>query len=510
MPGCRACGIEGEPWAPDDPRLLAWLYHQGTSISRRRDLAPKDHQAHYLVSNLKLSAAPGPLLHSSSTCRLPPAESLDVPVAWAYGNSPPLARRLSLGKLSTLLARIAGETGNGTNRRRIVPTGGNLGSVRLWVLARDIDGLDRGAYLYDPREHSLAHRGGFDDSELSDALGTRAELAACVVLGTGDLAKCTQKYQGFAYRLIHFDAGIAVAFAHTVAEGLGLLLREYADFDIRLPKIFGVPRRWEFPLPTFALGIYLGSMPEEPLAVADACTERPGTTLTPDDYVSDVVALMLLAELDRPSPTPWRRTCVAKMSAVTQPRIEMLGDVLHLRRAVRQYSSMPPPREAIEAVMRLAHVISARRRAAGATPSLVRPVLAVPTASAELPSGVYEFDPDGPISIVRRSSFDSAHARECINQLGLARSPASFVLVGDLRTSLTRRMSRGYSDIAVAAGASVGMAWLAACSYGLVGTAAGGVIADGFREATGMDGFNECPLLALHVGLPMPSLAPVA
>ena len=77
----------------------------------------------------------------------------------------------------------------------------------------------------------------------------------------------------------------------------------------------------------------------------------------------------------------------------------------------------------------------------------------------------------------------------------------NLVLVANLREALSRRGTRGYADVALAAGAAIGMAWLAACSYGLVGTAAGGVIPFGFRKGMGMDGFNDCPLLALHFGL---------
>jgi SagB-type dehydrogenase family enzyme len=400
---------------------------------------------------------------------------------------------------------VAGETGVGARRRRIVPTGGNLGSVRLWVLARHIDGLGRGAYLYDPQEHSLSFRNGFDDSELSAALGTTAKLPACVILGAGDLAKCAQKYEGFAYRLIHLDAGIAVGFAHAVAEALGLSLREYADFDIELPRIFGVPRRWEFPLPTFALGVYLGPVPQEAIGLAEARNEGAGTRLTHQDYGSDVMLRMLSATLDRPPRVRWTHRRMTKMPALVQPKIELLEDVLHLRRAVREYSPLPPKREALEAILNVAFATCARRESSGATSTYVRPLLTISATSEELSSGIYEFQAGAPTSMVRRSAFDSGQARECINQLALARSPVSLVFVGDLRTALTRRGSRGYAEMSVAAGAAVGMAWLAVCSYGFVGTAAGGVIPHGFLEATAMDGFNECPLLALHFGLPKSS-----
>ena len=230
MPGCDGCEIHGERWRSDDPRLIAWIYHHSSTVSRRQDLAPKDHQSHYLVANLKLSSERSASLHSAVTCTLPDPRPLVDLVPWSRTDSTPLVHRVDIECLATLLARTAGETGAEESRRRIAPTGGNLGSVRLWVLVRDVDGLRRGAYLYDPHTHSLALRGEFDDHALKNALGTRAMLAPCIVLGAGDLAKCIQKYKSFAYRLIHYDAGIALAYAHTVSENIGLTVREYPRF----------------------------------------------------------------------------------------------------------------------------------------------------------------------------------------------------------------------------------------------------------------------------------------
>ena len=61
---------------------------------------------------------------------------------------------------------------------------------------------------------------------------------------------------------------------------------------------------------------------------------------------------------------------------------------------------------------------------------------------------------------------------------------------------------RGYRELAQQAGVAVGVVWLAATALGLVGTAAGGVIAAGLRESAAMDGYHECPLLAFPLGHP--------
>ena len=100
----------------------------------------------------------------------------------------------------------------------------------------------------------------------------------------------------------------------------------------------------------------------------------------------------------------------------------------------------------------------------------------------------------------RRGAFSPSLSVECSNQESLAAAPVSLFMIGDLRSALTERGSRAYSELAVHAGAAIGHAWLWATSVGMVGTAAGGVISGGLRRAAGMDGFNECPLLALNLG----------
>ena len=79
-------------------------------------------------------------------------------------------------------------------------------------------------------------------------------------------------------------------------------------------------------------------------------------------------------------------------------------------------------------------------------------------------------------------------------------------MVANLDEQLAWRGARGYREAALHGGAAVAAAWLAATAHGLVGSAAGGVIASAFREACGMDGYVECPLLAFHFGSPIHTL----
>ncbi len=505
LPGCARCGMAGEPWATGDPRMLAWIYHCATSLPSRAMLSPKDHQAHYLVAHTRLAAERRRLVWSPSSEVLPvrPLGVTAPEPASAGTRGGGAVGELDAAMLSSLLLRTAGEIREDGQRRRLVPTGGNLGSVNLWVIARQIAGLAPGAYLYDAPRQALDFVRAVDDGALRDALRTDAPLPDCLLAGAGGLAKCAQKYQAFAYRLIHFDAGVALAFAHLTAGALGITPREHADFDLTIPRLFGTPIRWEMPYPTFALGIGPGASTAES-AASRLAPPAPLPPVGPADYSFDMLPRLLDAAAASPLHPAARRPDAERSSAAAwAPSLEALDRLLLARRAVREYAPAPVPADALREVAAAASDALARRLAAGAPACFARPVLAVAVGAEGLAAGLYRADlTTGDWR--RCGDFSPALADECSNQRSLAAAPATLFLIGDLRAALTERGCRGYSELAVHAGAAVGEAWLRATSLGLVGTAAGGVIAGGLRRAAGMDGFNECPLLALHLGRPSP------
>jgi SagB-type dehydrogenase family enzyme len=215
-------------------------------------LSPKDHQLHYLTEFNRIAARDQRLLWSPVHARLD-SRTPEAPKTGAVpgGSEDPLDARTVAG----ILARTAGEIINGGQRRRLVPTGGNLGSVGFWVIVRRVAGLQPGAYLYDPHRQALDLIGQVDDERLRTALRHPGPLPDCVLIGTGALAVCARKYGSFAYRLIHFDAGVALAYLHLVTAEWQVGLRECPDVDLGITEVFGVPCRWEFPVTTFAIGL---------------------------------------------------------------------------------------------------------------------------------------------------------------------------------------------------------------------------------------------------------------
>src|SRR5205085_10994186 len=81
--------------------------------------------------------------------------SLDVLRGRPAGSNQPFTLR----ELSAILMFAGGirESRQGDQQtKRWAATAGNLGSVELYLVVRNIDGLPPGFYFYQPREHSLA------------------------------------------------------------------------------------------------------------------------------------------------------------------------------------------------------------------------------------------------------------------------------------------------------------------------------------------------------------------
>ncbi|HZU66450.1 MAG TPA: SagB family peptide dehydrogenase [Ktedonobacteraceae bacterium] len=243
LPGCPNCRPAGVEMGPVE---TAVVYEDAVSFPSRHLLDPKSHQMHYRASNLEL-AHEGKRYPSAAQVQLPDRTELIRPRGTVLENLPgktasPPGAELDLTRLATLLMLGAGirySDGNKASKlQRWSPTGGNLGSVELYVVARNVTGLEPGLYFYQPHEHTLAilERSGQTsemDAFLREALPRESELLAdAYVILTAAHDRVSHKYSAFAYRIIHLDAGVALGQMHMVASGLGLsaqTIQSWAD-----------------------------------------------------------------------------------------------------------------------------------------------------------------------------------------------------------------------------------------------------------------------------------------
>lgn len=238
VPGCPVCCPlpEGAQW-PRDALPVGYVFERSVDFPARHLLNVKDHQNHYKESNLALQRA-GKSYPSAPA--VPLAAALETPMpegAFRAGvpAGPLTPGRVDLAVLTGLLIRSFGlrdgEPGSLTVPGKVgrwAPTGGNLGSVQVYVAALDVDGLEAGLWFYEPWGRALQRLPGGEDAAALRALlaaaggGAIPAAAPAALVLTAALARVGRKYSTFAYRSVHLDAGCALAQLGVVAEGYGL------------------------------------------------------------------------------------------------------------------------------------------------------------------------------------------------------------------------------------------------------------------------------------------------
>ncbi len=233
LPGCPTCRPAPVEMGFIEPAVV---YEDSVAFASRHLLDPKDHQVHYRASNMEL-AHEGKRYPGNVAIALPPREQLVGTAGSTLTCLPGSAglktstHILDVNALASLLLKGAGvrhDDGAKTSKlQRWAPTGGNLGSVELYVAAANVKGLEPGLYFYQSQEHSLAYLNHLERAEYEELLqhavltGSESQPDA-LILAVGAYHRVGHKYSTFAYRVINLDAGVALAQMHMVACSLGI------------------------------------------------------------------------------------------------------------------------------------------------------------------------------------------------------------------------------------------------------------------------------------------------
>ncbi|MCT4355820.1 tpaE [Streptomyces sp. Je 1-79] len=219
-PGCPRCSSTRGPVAPQAP--AGSVYEASVAMPPRAFLAPKDHQAHYYASNLRLQSQ---FKDWPSRTHTPlPVPDLSV-LAEAERHDPARgAAPLTLDALGTVLKIAFGikdEESTPERVKRWTAASGNIGCTTAYVVLRDDRILPPGIYVYAQGSHTLA------------AVSSQVPPgdAPCEIVITGDLKKVMTKYGTFGFRLVFLDAGCNLAAAREVAQHLGLGFAPRTDWD---------------------------------------------------------------------------------------------------------------------------------------------------------------------------------------------------------------------------------------------------------------------------------------
>jgi SagB-type dehydrogenase family enzyme len=190
--------------------------------------------------------------HQASTTSIAAPTVVRAPLGRAstsdYATSPRRSLR-STDRLDRLLSLTCGLRREAGETRRWTPTGGDLGSVDLFLLRERDDGaLPGNVFRLDATTDSLIAARA-DPVRLRSVLagtGLDVERRLTCVVFVGSHGRLASKYGTFGYRLTHLDAGCAVAQFELVARHLDYPVSLAAGWTSALPAALELDGRREF------------------------------------------------------------------------------------------------------------------------------------------------------------------------------------------------------------------------------------------------------------------------
>lgn len=218
-PGCPNCSAGKGPIGVVPAGAI---YEASVALPPRQFLSPRDHQAHYYSSNLKLQSQFKDWPSRRHTPLPEPDFSMLTTAKSDDADSAPAG--LTFKSLSLLLKLAFGIKIDETTiqrTKRWTAAAGNIGCTTAYVVIRDDRILTPGIYGYAAESHAL--------TAVSTVVPDGG--SPCDLIITGDLTKIMTKYGTFGFRLIFLDAGCALTTITKVTQHLGLDFSPLSDWN---------------------------------------------------------------------------------------------------------------------------------------------------------------------------------------------------------------------------------------------------------------------------------------
>jgi SagB-type dehydrogenase family enzyme len=482
MPGSATSPIAADDTYENNPALRkVWAHHVGLRRPPRSILSPLTHFNHFTSANIARTKMSPRRYYGRQMIPLPEAASSGTP-PWL--NDVPAARRslpLTLDGLSAILRAMTGYADNGGALRRITPSGGGLESPEAYLYVREVEGVPEGGYRYFGPSHALEPLPHLDWNLICDSLGLSQQ---CAIISVAWFDKVRGKYGDFGYSVVHYDSGVAAAFAQLVCEARGFDVTEIGIEPAMLSRALDLVGLDNEYLPTCAFAV--GARVE--------CSDGR--------LPSPLQDLIKTAGAYRPSRTGAPALVARRPYSKLRARGDKfsLDEVFLTRRSVNTFANEVVPAGLIRELLRIASDAAARSERCGAPAVNVTPLLLRRCGDDELGSGVYTWNAQEDALATRRIGLSSEQLSACINQIGLATAGDIVVMLGDIPDAVNRSGEAGYRALLLRAGNMVAHMWLAAHAAGLSSTAAGGVLEPGLSVHAGCDGYRECPMLSFAIG----------
>jgi SagB-type dehydrogenase family enzyme len=220
------------------------LFHENSKLSRYErhptfGVHPSDEQVVDVMQQLRRVKPYVDAPKIALPTRVPPSRQDFDDVLWARTTARAFsAEPVELPELSKVLfmSYAVTRTNEGTHFPRpfrIVPSGGALYPLELYLLAVRVSGLEAGLYHYDSEDHSLDVLRLGDDVERVSQFFFQPQLAgdaAVILFVSAMFERSAFKYGDRAYRFVFLEAGHLGQNAILCAEELGLAAAPIGGF----------------------------------------------------------------------------------------------------------------------------------------------------------------------------------------------------------------------------------------------------------------------------------------
>ncbi len=145
---------------------------------------------------------------------------------------------VKLDTLSKILWSGQGMIEESGSQRRTTPSAGAIYPLELFIISKNIPGLENATYHYLPEEHALEPKeeGSFIESLAAACLHQRfIERSAFIIVIAGDFEKTKQKYGARGERYVFMEAGHASQNMSLVAANLllgAVVIGAFSDSEI--------------------------------------------------------------------------------------------------------------------------------------------------------------------------------------------------------------------------------------------------------------------------------------
>jgi len=184
------------------------------------------------------------------------ATRVDESIRWRRSRRKFVKRAVDLGKVASILYYADGVTGEAKatkvelcsdDRIRLLahPSAGAIYSIKVYLIAQNVQGLENMIYLYDHYRHVLKRIGSYDSKELIESLTVVPTItvsdASFVLVLVSDVWKVLRKYGNRGLRYIFIEAGQIAENVHLVSRSLGLGSLDFGNYyDKLLEDLLGL------------------------------------------------------------------------------------------------------------------------------------------------------------------------------------------------------------------------------------------------------------------------------